>query len=105
MLNGGYILVGGSGEPTIKDVQQFMLILDNVTGREISAYGMSSPYKSVGGMVWISPYLNNTAVTSETPIRDFSPNQVQSHFHTHVQTSNYFQAVRASDYDRTGNGF
>ena len=98
--NGGNIMVDGDGQPTTKDVQQFMLILDEISGKEISAYGVSSPYKTDGGMIRINPYLNNTTITSNNPIYSFDGYQVQSHFHTHGQAVDYFQATLPSDWDK-----
>lgn len=98
--NGGNIMVDGDGQPTTKDVQQFMLILDEISGKEISAYGLSSPYKQDGGIIFINPYSSNTTEISNNPIYKTSNYQLKAHFHTHGHAIDFFQATTPSKLDR-----
>lgn len=81
---------------TQNDIYNFALILDEVVGKEISGFIYTSPFDAQSQYVQMEPYKNNTYNMSKNRLRDYSPNTVIQHFHTHGQAPNIMEAITPS---------
>lgn len=79
-----------------KPIANFALILDEVVGKEISGFIYTSPFDAQSQYVQMEPYKNNTYNMSKNRLRDYSPNTVIQHFHTHGQAPNIMEAITPS---------
>ena len=96
--NGGNIISDQMG-PTLDDIYNFALILDEVAGVEISGFVCESPYATDKKIVRIEPYKDNSIDQSSTRMYNFDTYNVLQHFHTHGHADNYTIATTPSKLD------
>lgn len=94
--NGGVFMLGEKTKLTQNDIYNFALILDEVVGKEISGFIYTSPFDAQSQYVQMEPYKKNTYNMSKNRLRDYSPNTVIQHFHTHGQAPNIMEAITPS---------
>jgi RHS repeat-associated protein len=88
------------GGLTAEDLYHFALMLDQITGKEISGYVLNITSAPNSQIVYMRPYGNNRYNRSKNTI-PFIPDaySVLRHFHTHGQANNYQDATQASVLD------
>ena len=96
--NGGNIISDQMG-PTLDDIYNFALILDEVACVEISGFVLEAPVEKNKKIVRFEPYKDNSIDRSRTRIMDFAPYNVLQHFHTHGHADNYTIATTPSKLD------
>ena len=95
---GGYIILDQT-RPTLDDIYNFALILDEVAGIEISGFVLEAPVEKNKKIVQFEPYKDNSTDKSRTRIMDFAPYNVLQHFHTHGHADTYTVATTPSKLD------
>ena len=96
--NGGNIISDQMG-PTLDDIYNFALILDEVAGVEISGFVCESAFATDKKTVRIEPYKDNSIDRSSTRMYNFDTYNVLQHFHTHGHADNYTIATTPSKLD------
>ena len=96
--NGGNIISDQMG-PTLDDIYNFALILDEVAGVEISGFVCESAFATDKKTVRIEPYKDNSIDKSITRMYNFDTYNVLQHFHTHGHADNYTIATTPSKLD------
>ena len=93
--------VGGDGQLTEKQLYDFMIILDEIAGCEISAY-LYEDKKTGQKMFHINKYTDNTISESKTypNLIDTEQNNVLKYIHTHGHAPNKGVATTPSEPDR-----
>lgn len=92
--------------PSLTDFYNFALILDEVTGVEISGYVFENLFLDNKRIVQLEPYKNNFCDKSKTRMfKSLGWDKAIQHFHTHGHAYDYFQATTPSSTDDipTGN--
>jgi hypothetical protein len=97
--NGRIIIISDQTRPTLDDIYNFALILDEVAGVEISGFVFESPYATDKKIVRIEPYKDNSIDQSSTNVYNFDTYNVLLHFHTHGHADNYTIATTPSKLD------
>ncbi len=88
--NDNVIAVGGENQATIAGVQDFIINLSEMIGKEIGGFQHSQKGGSEPTSVYIGKYKNNTATEAKTGfnarVTGLTPNQIDIHvdFHTHL---------------------
>ncbi|MBQ8938900.1 MAG: hypothetical protein IJ047_01580 [Paludibacteraceae bacterium] len=97
---GSSFISDNNAGPTITDYYNFALILDEVTGVEISGYVLEAPGEKNRKIVQFEPYKENSYNRSVNRLMKFFPYSVLKHFHTHGHADSYIDATTPSeDYD------
>jgi hypothetical protein len=94
--NGNWFIGDDAMGPTLNDFFNFALILDEVSGVEISGYVLEAPGEKSKKIVRFEPYKNNSINQSRTRIMNFAPYNVLQHFHTHGH-ADYLKAITPSE--------
>ena len=94
--SGAYINIFQFDWLTREDIYNFALILDEVTGVEISGFISSLFGKE---QAYFEAYKNNTIGESSNLLKAY-PNSIIIHFHTHGHASNEYHAQIVSKEDR-----
>ncbi|GHV37014.1 hypothetical protein FACS1894178_8680 [Bacteroidia bacterium] len=90
--NDNLINVGGEGQPTIEGVQNFVIELSEMVGKEIGGYHISDKGSDVINQSYIVKYKNNTDTKAFSPFTDYYRNyyeradniDIHVNFHTHL---------------------
>jgi RHS repeat-associated protein len=97
--NGGSFISNDDAGPTINDYFNFALILDEVTGVEISGFVLEAPGERNRKVVQFEPYKDNSIDKSNTRMMNLAPYNVLLHFHTHGHADTYTKATTPSPLD------
>ncbi|MBQ9426737.1 MAG: RHS repeat-associated core domain-containing protein [Paludibacteraceae bacterium] len=96
--NGHDFNVDKSAEHTLSDFFNFALILDEITGREISGFVLESFEDQKEQIVRFEPYNKNKYNKSITTLYNLSGKQrAIYHFHTHGQADSKIEAITPSE--------
>ncbi|MBC8592809.1 hypothetical protein H8744_05990 [Oscillospiraceae bacterium N12] len=103
------ISVGGEGQATVEGVQNFVIELSEMVGKEISGYEYSNKSESVPSKVYISKYQNNSDQMTQTSfnlniagVKSINEINIHTDFHKHL--SKFPVSDRTQPSGLTGSG-